>query len=200
MGDSITAGNGEHATYRRPLWLALKALGANVDFVGSMDDNNTGPPPFADYDWDNEGHGGYTADQLADRLPEWMQRYQAPDIVLLHIGTNDINKADTTNGILGDIARIIGVIRARNPRAVIVLAQIIGMTSQSFTAKAKALNDAIPAFAAAHSTEQSPIEVVDQMTGFNPGTMTFDGTHPNDQGEAVMASVWLEALKPLLGL
>jgi lysophospholipase L1-like esterase len=200
MGDSITAGNGEHATYRRPLWKSLQALHANVDFVGSMHDNNTGPPPYSDYDWDNEGHGGYTAEQLAARLPDWMLTYEPPDIVLLHIGTNDINQGDTTSVILDDITSILGAIRARNPRAIILLAQIIGMTSSSFTDKARDLNAAIPAFAAAHSTAQSPIRVVDQMTTFNPGTMTFDGTHPNDTGEAEMASVWLAALRPLLGL
>ena len=200
MGDSITAGTGETASYRRPLWQALRAAGANVDFVGSMDDNNTGPPPFDDYDWDNEGHGGYTADELADRLPEWILEYEVPDIVLLHIGTNDLLRDDSTAGVLGDIERLLEIIRSRNPNAIIVLAQIIGMTTQSFTDKARALNEALPAFVASRSTTPSPLYLVDQMSGFTPATMTYDGTHPNEDGERVMAEVWLSRLRPLLGL
>ncbi|HSI06603.1 MAG: SGNH/GDSL hydrolase family protein [Myxococcota bacterium] len=198
MGDSITAGTGERASYRRPLWQSLLALGVNVDFVGSMDDNNTGPPPFADYDWDNEGHGGYRADELADRLPEWILEYDVPDIVLLHIGTNDLLQDDSTNGVLDDIDRLLGIIRGRNPNAIIILARIIGMTTQSFTDKASALNTAMPAFVTSRGTTASPIYLVDQMTGFTPATMTYDGTHPNELGERHMADVWLAALRPLL--
>jgi acyl-CoA thioesterase-1 len=200
MGDSITAGTGEQASYRRPLWLSLQAAHANVDFVGSMHDNNTGPPPFNDYDWDNEGHGGYRADELADRLVEWILEYDAPDVVLLHIGTNDLLQDDSTEGVLGDIERLIGIIRGRNPHAIIMLAQIIGMTTDEFTTKARALNQAMPAFVAAHTTTQSPIHLVDQMDTFTPATMTYDGTHPDDGGEAEMASVWFAALKPILNL
>ena len=200
MGDSITAGTGEHASYRRPLWQSLKALGANVDFVGSMDDNNTGPPPFDDYDWDNEGHGGYTADELAGRLEAWILEYEVPDIVLLHIGTNDLLRDDTTASVLADIDRLLAIIRGRNPNAIIVLAQIIGMTTQSFTDKARMLNAAMPAFVASRTTTASPLYLVDQMAGFAPATMTYDGTHPNEEGEAVIADVWLTRLRPLLGL
>ncbi len=200
MGDSITAGTGESASYRRPLWQSLKALGANVDFVGSMDDNNTGPPPFDDYDWDNEGHGGYTADELAERLPEWILAYDVPDIVLLHIGTNDLLRDDSTEGVLGDIDRLLGIIRGRNPNAIIILARIIGMTTQSFTDAASDLNAALPTFVSSRGTTASPILLVDQMSGFTPATMTYDGTHPNELGESHMAEVWLAALRPLLDL
>lgn len=200
MGDSITAGTGESASYRRPLWQSLRDAGANVDFVGSMPNNNTGRPPFDDYDWDNEGHGGYRADELADRLPEWILQYEKPDIVLLHIGTNDLNQDDTTEGIIGDIERLVGIIRERNPSATVVLAQIIGMTTPSFTERARALNAAMPALVTRLSTTASPIILVDQMSGFTPATMTYDGTHPDETGERQMANVWLAALRPLLGL
>ncbi len=200
MGDSITAGTGETASYRRPLWKSLLALGANVDFVGSMDDNNTGPPPFDDYDWDNEGHGGYRADQLADRLPEWIVTYPTPDIVLLHIGTNDLLQGDKADDVLADIDRLLAVMRGKNPRVIVIMARIIGMTTQQFTDKARSLNEAMPAFVASRATSASPLYLVDQMAGFSPATMTDDGTHPNEAGERAMAEVWLARLRPLLSL
>jgi lysophospholipase L1-like esterase len=45
---------------------------------------------------------------------------------------------------------------------------------------------------------ESPIVLVDQYTGFDPATMTYDGTHPNAAGDSHMADRWLEKLGPLL--
>ena len=56
----------------------------------------------------------------------------------------------------------------------------------------------LPVLAAAKSTEQSPISIVDLHTGFEPATMTWDGQHPNEKGESLMAERWFATLRPLL--
>jgi lysophospholipase L1-like esterase len=45
---------------------------------------------------------------------------------------------------------------------------------------------------------ESPIALADQYTGFDPATMTYDGTHPNAVGESRMADRWFEHLAPML--
>ena len=48
------------------------------------------------------------------------------------------------------------------------------------------------------NTVESPITLVDQYTGFDAATMTFDGTHPNSIGDSQMAERWIEKLVPVL--
>jgi acyl-CoA thioesterase-1 len=46
-------------------------------------------------------------------------------------------------------------------------------------------------------TEESPVILVDQYTGFNAATDTYDGIHPNARGEAKMAQKWFDAILEL---
>lgn len=40
--------------------------------------------------------------------------------------------------------------------------------------------------------------IVDQNSDFNAQAETYDGVHPNEQGEKKMAARWFDALGPLL--
>lgn len=73
------------------------------------------------------------------------------------------------------------------------VAQIIPCSVGSYTSQIKALNDAIPAWAASLNTTQSPIWVVDQNTGMS-STDLRDGVHPNASGDQKMAAKWYPAL------
>ncbi|MCD4689947.1 hypothetical protein K8S17_00635, partial [bacterium] len=91
LGDSITdgaAGSTDNTGYRRPLFLQLEAGGYDVDFVGSL----IGGIP-TDFDRDHEGHGGWHANQIRDNIYNWLVSTPA-DIVILHIGTNDVSGGD----------------------------------------------------------------------------------------------------------
>ena len=59
-------------------------------------------------------------------------------------------------------------------------------------------NKRIPEWAASKSTAQSPIEVVDQWTGFSTSTDTYDGVHPNDSGDQKLSDKWYPALTAFL--
>jgi lysophospholipase L1-like esterase len=60
------------------------------------------------------------------------------------------------------------------------------------------LNNAIPSWASSKSTNQSPITVVDQWTGFSTASDTYDGVHPNSAGNQKISDKWYPALTPLL--
>ncbi|WP_305784451.1 cellulose binding domain-containing protein [Symbioplanes lichenis] len=193
LGDSIT---GSPGCWRALLWQQLPA--DEVDFVGTLPGQGCG---FA-YDGENEGHGGYLATNIAnqDLLPGWLAATD-PDVVLMHLGTNDVWSNIPPATILAAFTKLVAQMRAANPAMKIIVAQIIPMNPATCTECAQrvvALNAAIPAWAAGLTTATSPITVVDQWTGFNTATDTYDGVHPGDAGNVKIAARWLPAVQAVL--
>jgi len=174
--------------------------GTEVDFVGSQDSVFGGRnPEWPDrhghaFDRDHEGHWGWNTEQVlaADALPRWLQGY-TPDLVLLHLGTNDAADGDSPRAIAERLARIVELLRAKNPRVRIALAKLIPLAGDSGGAIA-ALNREIGSLGERLATKESPVVVVDQNSGFDPATDSYDGIHPNAAGEEKMAARWLEGI------
>ncbi|MFF5225856.1 cellulose binding domain-containing protein [Dactylosporangium sp. NPDC000521] len=201
LGDSITAGPG---CWRAKLWHRLQTSGyTNIDFVGGVSDGGGCNPGYA-YDFDHEGHGGFSATGIADnnQLPPWLAAAR-PDVVLMHLGTNDMwGGYIPTATKLAAFTKLVGQMRAQNPAVRIVVAQIIPMSASACAtcpADVVALNAAIPGWAAGLTTAQSPIVVADLWTGFDAATDTGDGVHPNDAGFQKMADRWFPAVTQVLG-
>ena len=194
LGDSITESNKGLNSYRYYLWHLLLDHGYRVDFVGSKRGVGNGPPGNSDFDMDHEGHAGWRADEILNHINDWA-RAASPDIVLLHIGTNDLCQGQTVASTVIDIGNIIEVLRTVNPRIRILLAQLIanagGCSIPAFNAK-------LPTLVADKNQVESPIVLVDQYSGFDPTSMTYDGTHPNAVGDSRMADRWFEQLAPVL--
>lgn len=198
LGDSITGGPG---CWRALLWDRLQRTGfTNIDFVGTL----PGGGCSVAHDGDNEGHGGFQATGIANQnqLPAWLAATR-PDIVLMHLGTNDIWGNIPAATILAAYGTLVDQMRASNPNMKILVAKIIPMTPNGCTwcpPGVSALNSAIPGWAAGKATAQSPITVVDQFTGFDSVADTNgDGVHPDDSGFQKMSDRWYPALIPLLG-
>ncbi|GIF38195.1 cellulose binding domain-containing protein [Actinoplanes xinjiangensis] len=194
LGDSIT---GSPGCWRALLWQQLPAT--RVDFVGTLPGDGCGFP----YDGEHEGHGGFLVTNVAsqNQLPAWLAAAR-PDVVLMHFGTNDAWSSIPAATILNAYTTLVGQMRAANPRTKIIVAQIIPLnppTCADCGQRVVTLNAAIPAWAASLSTAASPITVVDQWTGFNTGTDTYDGVHPNDAGNVKIAARWLPAVKAAIG-
>jgi len=196
LGDSIT---GSPGCWRALLWNKLQAGGyTNIDFVGSLPPQGCGVA----YDGDNEGHGGILATNMANQsqLPAWLSA-TLPDIVLMHLGTNDVWSNIAPAAILAAFTTLVGQMRASNPNMKVLVAQIIPMNPSSCTecaARVVAFNAAIPAWAAGITTAASPVKVVDQWTGFDDATDTGDGVHPNDAGNVKISDRWYPPLTALL--
>ncbi|KHD78816.1 cellulose-binding protein [Actinoplanes utahensis] len=193
LGDSIT---GSPGCWRAMLWQQLPA--AEVDFVGTLPGDGCGFP----YDGEHEGHGGYQVTNVAGQnmLPAWLAASD-PDVVLMHFGTNDAWSNIPATTILNAYTTLVGQMRAANPRIKIIVAQIIPLNPPTCTdcgQRVVTLNAAIPSWAAALSTDASPITVVDQWTGFDTTTDTYDGVHPNNAGNAKIAARWLPAVRAAL--
>jgi acyl-CoA thioesterase I len=196
LGDSITESAAGMPTYRYYLWHLAQSEGYRIDFVGSMRGAHEGPPSSTDFDMDHEGHWGWRADEVLARLPEWAAT-ASPDIVLLHIGHNDVCQGQTLDSTVNEVSAIIDALRTTNRKVAILLAQNIASLwpchelIPEFIAR-------LPALAGAKSSGESPISLVDQHTGFDPATMTWDGQHPNERGESLIAERWFVTLRVLL--
>ena len=106
------------------LWQNLDIAGyTGLDFVGSKRSTTA---CNIDYDPDNEGHSGFLATDIADQnlLVPWLSSAN-PDIVLMHLGTNDIwHKNLGANIILAAFTKLVGQMRANNPHMKIIVSNL----------------------------------------------------------------------------
>ena len=229
LGDSTTSS----ACFRSYLWGMLNQTHAGqFNFTGTRtgDPGCGNTPAFATYDRDNEGHGGYIVEDVlkpagsgvkpggADQtdpfvsdsrdLATWFDGHPA-DVVLMHMGTNDVWDSGATpvpmsklQNILSAYSAILARLRLANPNVRMLVAQIIPLNPTgcpNCITNAQNLNALIPMWASTNSTSPSPVTVVNQSTGFIVGTDTAtDGVHPNiTTGSMKIATNWYNALLPL---
>jgi hypothetical protein len=205
LGDSITVGPNGQSCWRAKLWQKLKAAGVtDIDFVGSVKEASC----EGEYDPDTEGQAAIGVSGLANDnlLPGWLRAAQ-PDIVLLHLGTNDIaygiaEYGLTMTAIEEGYQRLLNQFRTYRSTIHVLVAQIIPIERTNACPDCArdvvALNNFLAQFVQRHSTEQSSLTIVDQHTGFNVATDTTDGVHPNDAGHEKIATKWLAPLEAVI--
>jgi len=207
LGDSITAGNSSCAnpddedhwvSYRKALWDRLVGAGYNINYVGSM---TFGGAVLGDPD--NEGHGGWCADgcyssNILSAVYGFLVNNPA-DVVLLHIGTNDLDAgsayASEVSAILDEIYRY-G--RDWNRNIWVILALIIHRTDPPCTLcpETASYNNAVRQMAQSRIQSGDRIVLVDMENGAGidyrlyPAGDMCDGTHPYATGYQKMANVW----------
>jgi len=196
LGDSITHGwwsghgTNELNSYRKVLKSLLDADGYATDFVGSL--TNGG---FADNQ--HEGHDEFRADhptsekKLLGNIGGWMASTPA-DVVLLHIGTNDLNGNDT--GTVAEVSAVIDEIFVANSNATIVLAQIIGVKDDPpLQAAISSYNTDLNTMAQARIVAGDDLLVIDMENGAGIGYDSpdmNDRLHPSQTGYDKMATNW----------
>jgi hypothetical protein len=172
----------------------LVGAGYSVDFVGSQ----TNGFPF-DFDRNHEGHSGWWADQIRDNITGWLNSTPA-DVILLHIGTNDISQdqgAENPAAEIGEILDHINAWEGLNNAVWVVLARIINRNDE-LSGITTTLNGLIQTRADARIAAGDRIVVVNMESALNyPGDLA-DHVHPNNTGYGKMADVWFAALKTLL--
>jgi len=193
LGNSITRGGGStgEVGYRRPLYLLLQNDGYDVDFVGTQFHGT-----FTDFDRNHEGHGSYRADQLRDLIITWLDLNPA-DIVLLHIGVNDIAGDNEDPLEVDAMLDSIDVWEATNAHPVtVVVTRIIQYMGHE--AEVTAFNDGVEAMVLDRIIEGDDLIMVDMEHALDYPQDLIDGVHPNDIGYAKMADVWFSAITPIL--
>ncbi|MGE5810107.1 MAG: SGNH/GDSL hydrolase family protein [Ignavibacteria bacterium] len=214
LGDSITQGVGDDSSagYRKYLYRKLVALGYNVDFVGSLT-NGVG----TDYDRNHEGHGGWGAyretnpsTSLKDSLPKFLTQ-NPPDVIILHIGTNDLSDAganfDTPASLADEVRDILNIIHNFNPDITVVLARIINRApvdqrTTDYNIQLQQRADSLVALGRkifVDNVESALNYVIDNDGPPYTGDMNSQ-LHPNDNGYRKMTFGYLRNVLPILQL
>ena len=131
----------------------------------------------------------------------------SPNIILLHIGANELFPTHDGAGMATRLDALVEKIAQNAPSALIVLAQItpVGTSNNGHTqAQVDAANAAqmvyngkIPAIIQSHLAKGQHIIGVD-MSKMPLSDLTTASVHPNDQGYAYMAGIWYAGIKDLL--
>jgi len=185
LGDSITRGwygSIYYWGYRQPLYVNLTNGGYDFDFVGSQALGSFPDP-------DHEGHDGWGADQILANLSTYLSAH-TPDIILLHIGTNDITYG---NQDVNEVNDILATIDDYSESATVILALIINRNP--YNSATTQFNEDVNNMALNRIASGDDIIIVDMESALNyPTDINWDGLHPNDSGYAKMAEVWYNAL------
>ncbi len=140
-------------------------------------------------DNDNEGHSGFTIAQIAADAGAIASLAQRPDVVLLHIGTNDMGLNSDIANAPARLGSLIDQIFTASPNATLIVAQIIFSTFSTTQSRIVDYNAAIPAVVATRRNAGKKVLVVDMGNILTNADMS-DVVHPNDQGYTKMATVW----------
>jgi lysophospholipase L1-like esterase len=200
LGDSITEGccTMTIGGYRIELFRQAVRNAKNLTFVGSATPNGPTTVESRQFPRSHEGHGGYTIDQIAG-LATTSLRTNRPHIVLLKIGTNDINGNIDVANAPRRLESLIDQITTEAPSALLVVSSIIPTRTSGTNQRVQAYNAAIPALINARATAGKHIVFVDSHAAFlqNPNYQTAlmsDNLHPNDTGYALIGQIFFGAI------
>ena len=195
LGNSITMGissNYPYTGYRDDLYNLLINDGLNFDFVGSLQNGD----PFQ-FDVDHEGHSGCRAQDINANINVWLND-SSPNVVLLHIGTNDISANESNQDNINEIESIINKIYNYNSQTTILLCSIIPRKDDKNN-KTIELNVLINQLVNQKIGEGYNIYYVDQYSAFTSNgnwqnEYMSDYLHPNDDGYYLMAVTFFNVL------
>jgi len=206
LGDSITHGwhsgidTNKLNSYRKELKNLLESNSYAVDFVGSLTDGD-----FPDNQ--HEGHDGWYADhdtqtnRILDHVAGWMAT-TAADIILLHIGTNDIHG---DNADAAEVSDILDEIFGANSNATVVLALIINArVDYDKRDDTTTYNSNMNTMAQGRIAAGDDIIVVDMendagLDYANPSDDMGDARHPSQLGYDKMATNWYPTVVQAIG-
>ena len=211
LGDSNTQGI-SYATgaYRTRLWQDFGSDPNRVEFIGSR---SSGPAELGSKR--HEGHSGFTIattssfhENITNNIAQYLSPTVNPDIILMMIGTNDINfnyRVDEAPARLDRlIAKISNLSTGLKPNAKLIVANLppiddahnnfrTSPTDFSANARIMAFNAAIPGVVAAHRARGERVYFADINSALALSDI-FDGLHPTAEGYNKLGDAWYAAI------
>jgi len=221
LGDSITYGVGEYPQnvlggYRTRLYSDLHDAGYSFSFVGTSTENPSSLLSQAGQTH-HEGHPGYRIDQIANNLDGdggsgsfsnnnggfWFHKPAPPDVILLHIGTNDIIQNFRTSTMAQRLDQLIGQIVADSPTSRIFVSSIIPIpfVGASSNQLVQAYNTQIrDVIVPKYESLGDNVFFVDEYPNFVDANgkvvhIGAGGIHPDQIGYNLMADTWAAAVQ-----
>ncbi len=209
LGDSITEGFGSSGGgYRVELFREALQNGKSLTFVGNL---QNGPSSVDNHPFpkSHEGHGGFTIDSgtgysgISGAITDQALANYHPNIVLLMIGTNDINGNIDVAAAPTRLGKLIDDITTRAPNALLIVATIIPVDNEGTNSKVKTYDAAIPGIVGKRAAAGKHVALVDNYAAFSKdpnyrATLMFNYLHPNDAGYEVLGRSFYGAISAAL--
>ncbi len=199
LGDSITDGIGSYlgtGGYRDDLYQFLTDQGINFDFVGSLNDGISPDP-------DHEGHDGFTAEQIDSLLMGKLVNY-SPDIILLHIGTNNIGAGENDSATVATIEDILDKIHNFDSQIHVIFSSLIPQVFPDKDSLVDRINYRLRNLFYRKLAEGYQIryagnnEIFKLDENWAEDLLSADGFHPNDAGYHKMAQVFSDEISNIV--
>ena len=208
LGDSITYGSHgqDTAGYRGPLYQLLTNANYRIDYVGTDGGTQGSVIRLPDSDHEHEGHSGWgtanipTVSRMGvyDALPNVFSRILAPNIVLLHIGTNDAEDAPTMPEIVARYRKILDRITTFQPSAhVIVTTPLRRAQERQEKLLSTHLVPYVKPLAEEYARRGKRVHFLDMRACISLDDLD-DGLHPTCAGYAKMAAAWFGAIRRIV--
>ena len=210
LGDSITKGvetydgtdgpaDAAQVAYRAQLYELLTQGNYQFDFVGRRKNGEAAGLT----DPDHEGWGGFDTNQVVNEVLTPALTANTPDVVLTHLGTNDINDNRSATPSATPMQDLLSAARtwstANQPMHVVVARIINFRTGEAGADKVSVLNDAVTTminqnFATPGALKVSQADFQSATIDMTPAGADVTGLHPSRAGYDAMARVWYDAL------
>jgi lysophospholipase L1-like esterase len=207
FGDSITEGfpvfNGG---YRVELFHQALLGGHSITFVGARA-NGPATVDGQPFPTGHEGYSGFTIDPssrsgISPRAEPAIAALR-PHIILLMIGTNDIDQNIDVTNAPARLGALIDRITTAAPDLLLVVATIIPTTVGATNERIVAFDAAIPALVQARQAAGKHVVGVDMFAAFATNldfatALMVDSLHPNDAGYALLGQRFYRTIEPFL--
>ncbi|MGK0185373.1 MAG: lysophospholipase L1-like esterase [Verrucomicrobiales bacterium] len=197
VGDSITWGTTAAGGYRSPLYQKLTAVGYEVDMVGSVKD-------FADKvlrdagEEHHDGHSGWTILQIDRQIERWLELFEAPDVILIHIGTNDFRNGTSNTRAIVQLDNLMTKIALATPTSHMIVTNLLERGGSANTQIQADFNPFVEEKIAGQVALGRKVSFLDMRAAVPLSDMP-DQLHPNKAGLIKMADAYFGAIRLVAG-
>lgn len=206
-GDSITQGSSGDYTWRYRLWNKLQSTEVDpVSFVGTRTDlydnvNDTQGSQYYAASFAGKAHSAKWGDAFTLELGNISAQVTTTgaNVLVVMLGSNDLAYLTSPEDTIANLKTYIARARQAAPGIDIVVGQVVNRWdpwSQSYilNSETSAYASLLQTAASELNTSSQRVVVAPTMTGWDPKIHTWDGTHPNPTGEALIAQRVSQAL------